>query len=165
MAAVDITSKLHSLPQVVKLVRRPHGLEALGVWVEALSWMHSDRPFQPCVTPAAIRELGASDHHADLLESVGLWDPVAEGNYDPRRNDHAGRPMWRVAPDPYRANIPRHIREAVFARDGYACQVCSGTNDLTLDHIFPWSLGGQDTVENLRVLCRPCNSRKGAKVL
>ncbi len=39
------------------------------------------------------------------------------------------------------------------------------TGDLSLDHIYPWSLGGPDTVENLRVLCRSCNSRKGANVL
>lgn len=31
-------------------------------------------------------------------------------------------------------------------------------------HVYPWSLGGPDTEANLRVLRRPCNSRKGASV-
>lgn len=35
---------------------------------------------------------------------------------------------------------------------------------LTLDHIFPYALGGLATIDNLQTLCGPCNSRKGAKV-
>ena len=34
----------------------------------------------------------------------------------------------------------------------------------TRDHIFPRSLGGSDDLDNLRLLCRPCNSKKGARV-
>lgn len=60
--------------------------------------------------------------------------------------------------------IPERVRATVFDRDGHQCVECSATDDLTLDHIYPWSLGGPDTVENLRVLCRTCNSRKGARV-
>lgn len=62
-----------------------------------------------------------------------------------------------------RATIPEDIRAAVYVRDGGVCQQCGTNKNLTMDHITPWSLGGPDTVENLRVLCRPCNSRKGAK--
>lgn len=60
-----------------------------------------------------------------------------------------------------RVAIPADVRAAVFARDGYACMQCATTDDLTLDHVHPWSLGGPDTPDNLRVLCRSCNSRKG----
>lgn len=62
-----------------------------------------------------------------------------------------------------RAAIPTLVQARVYARDDFTCQKCGATEDLTLDHIKPWSLGGPDTVENLRVLCRPCNSRKGAR--
>ena len=34
---------------------------------------------------------------------------------------------------------------------------------LTVDHILPRSRGGQDIEENIRVLCRSCNSRRGTK--
>ena len=64
-----------------------------------------------------------------------------------------------------RAPIPDEVRSFVYARDGRACQRCGATENLTLDHIHPWSLGGPDTPDNLRVLCRPCNSSKGARVL
>lgn len=63
-----------------------------------------------------------------------------------------------------RAPIPSGIRDFVYDRDGHACRLCGTTEDLTLDHIYPWSLGGPDTPENLRVLCRSCNSSKGDRV-
>lgn len=62
-----------------------------------------------------------------------------------------------------RRAISPEVRDAVRARDGDACVKCHATEDLTLDHIHPWSYGGPDTVENLQVLCRSCNSAKGDK--
>lgn len=35
---------------------------------------------------------------------------------------------------------------------------------LSIDHIFPRSRGGSSDVENLRVLCTTCNTRKGVKI-
>lgn len=61
----------------------------------------------------------------------------------------------------HRAPIPDVVKARVYARDNFTCQKCGATEDLTLDHIEPWSTGGPDTEQNLRVLCRPCNSRKG----
>jgi hypothetical protein len=58
--------------------------------------------------------------------------------------------------------IPLAVKAAVFARDGAACVICGRIELLELDHIVPFSRGGSDTVENLRVLCKPCNSRRGA---
>ena len=64
----------------------------------------------------------------------------------------------------HRRRIPDSVRLAVYERDGLACLHCGVTENLSLDHIHPFSLGGLDTVENLQTLCRSCNSRKGAKV-
>jgi 5-methylcytosine-specific restriction endonuclease McrA len=61
----------------------------------------------------------------------------------------------------HRAAIPDVVKARVYARDNFTCQKCGATDDLTLDHIHPWSIGGPDTEDNLRVLCRPCNSAKG----
>lgn len=43
-----------------------------------------------------------------------------------------------------------------------ACVRCGSTSDLTGDHIIPLRLGGTSTAENIQVLCRSCNSAKGA---
>ncbi|MGA5819719.1 HNH endonuclease [Kitasatospora sp. NPDC094028] len=35
------------------------------------------------------------------------------------------------------------------------------STDLTADHVVPLARGGSSTAENVRVLCRSCNGRKG----
>lgn len=60
-----------------------------------------------------------------------------------------------------RRRIPNDVREQVLDRDGNHCIVCGSGENLTLDHIIPWSRNGPDTVENLQIMCQSCNSRKG----
>ena len=56
----------------------------------------------------------------------------------------------------------RRIRERILARDGYCCQACGESEgSLHIDHIVPKRLGGSDLEENLQVLCKSCNLRKG----
>lgn len=59
--------------------------------------------------------------------------------------------------------LPMATRLAVFARDGFVCPECGATDDLTIDHVTARANGGGDELDNLRVLCRPCNSAKGAR--
>lgn len=47
------------------------------------------------------------------------------------------------------------------------CVVCrtpdSPDNPLTADHIVPVALGGRNVRDNVQVMCRACNSSKGAR--
>ena len=57
----------------------------------------------------------------------------------------------------------REQRERVFKRDGRFCQIC-GTDEgeMHIDHVIPRKAGGTHDLDNLRVLCKSCNLRKGA---
>lgn len=55
----------------------------------------------------------------------------------------------------------RIVAEAIEAQPW--CSVCGATADLTGDHIVPLSRGGSNDRANCRVLCRSCNSAKGAR--
>ena len=60
-----------------------------------------------------------------------------------------------------RAEIPKHVRAAVWYRDRGKCDECNPEHPsgdvLHLDHIKPWSAGGPDTTDNLRLLCERHN--------
>lgn len=63
-----------------------------------------------------------------------------------------------------REPIPSHVRAAVWYRDRGRCADCpidhpSG-DVMHLDHIKPWSAGGSDTTDNLRLLCERHNLKR-----
>lgn len=60
--------------------------------------------------------------------------------------------------------VPKSTREGVFERDDSTCQHCGTTEELSIDHIVPRSRGGSNERGNLQVLCRRCNTSKGARV-
>ncbi len=45
-------------------------------------------------------------------------------------------------------------------RDGFCCAYCGTDKTLEVDHVTPRSLGGTDNLDNLQLLCRPCNLNK-----
>jgi HNH endonuclease len=57
--------------------------------------------------------------------------------------------------------IPQDVRIKVAVRDGGKCRQCGSAEDLHFDHVIPWSKGGANTVNNIQLLCGPCNRRKG----
>ena len=68
--------------------------------------------------------------------------------------------------DHRRPAIPKDIRDLVFNRDGEVCAYCGDTDtDFHLDHIVPWSRGGDHSAANLTVSCASCNLRKGDKLI
>lgn len=56
----------------------------------------------------------------------------------------------------------KELFKFVANRDGLKCTYCGTSFDLTLDHITPIKAGGSNHLDNLQILCRSCNSKKGA---
>jgi DNA-directed RNA polymerase subunit RPC12/RpoP len=55
------------------------------------------------------------------------------------------------------------LRKEILRKYKFICQTCGSERDLSIDHIKPVCLGGTDNPNNLTVLCRSCNSKKGKK--
>jgi len=68
---------------------------------------------------------------------------------------HSGESMINYKRKPISKNLKTYIME----RDG-SCLRCGSDEDLTIDHVTPVSAGGENTHDNLQVLCRICNSKK-----
>jgi hypothetical protein len=66
-----------------------------------------------------------------------------------------------------RRNPPDRLRLRVLDRDAFRCVLCGRSPAtergvvLHLDHIIPFSDGGQTVFENLRTLCETCNQGRG----
>ena len=56
------------------------------------------------------------------------------------------------------------LRQETPTNGKYKCKQCQQLffpDELTVDHITPWSKGGRTVLSNAQLLCRPCNSQKG----
>ena len=62
-------------------------------------------------------------------------------------------------------SIPDHVNAAVHHRDKGTCVQCSYEGPyIEYDHRIPRSKGGQNTVDNIQLLCRMCNLKKGDRL-
>ena len=63
-------------------------------------------------------------------------------------------------------DVNYRIRFKVMQRDNFRCCACGASPakdpnvELHIDHIIPWSKGGETTLDNLQTLCRACNLGK-----
>jgi len=57
--------------------------------------------------------------------------------------------------------IPKSVRQRVLIRDNYRCVKCSSQKDLQFDHIVAVANGGSNEEDNVQLLCKRCNLRKG----
>lgn len=61
-------------------------------------------------------------------------------------------------------HIPDSVKREVWYRDGGCCVRCRSNQYIEFDHIIPFSKGGTNTVRNVQVLCRACNSLKSDRI-
>jgi hypothetical protein len=63
-----------------------------------------------------------------------------------------------------RRNVNWRLRAQVLMRDEAKCRLCGATPrdgaKLQVDHVVPWSKGGETVLANLQILCTQCNIGK-----
>jgi 5-methylcytosine-specific restriction endonuclease McrA len=58
-------------------------------------------------------------------------------------------------------SIPQDVKIAVAVRDQGLCQHCgTSAGPMQYDHVIPYSVGGDNSVENIQLLCWRCNAAK-----
>src|SRR5881296_3910702 len=90
-----------------------------------------------------------------------LLEDLAKKKFSATEHPHPSR-----ATAPGSRHIPAEVKRAVWLRDLGRCTFV-GTNNrrcmsrgfLEFDHIVPFAVGGEATVENLRLLCKKHNHR------
>jgi 5-methylcytosine-specific restriction endonuclease McrA len=115
-------------------------------------------PLNVCNLPRAFRLLFGEKAEVIEFDHQVIRTPRTEYRAPSviRLQHHVKRPRPRV----------KLTRREVFARDHYTCQYCGRqSHDLTLDHVTPRHRGGGHTWDNLVAACKPCNHRKGGKLL
>jgi HNH endonuclease len=85
-------------------------------------------------------------------EILRLWDPTHIKRRTSRRTETS-------------RYVPIEVKAAVWKRDGGKCRNCGSDFALQFDHKKSFSSGGKTNFENLELLCRNCNQRKGSKKL
>lgn len=183
-----VNDKFHSNTKVRK-VRRTHPVKrrdasAVWVWFQAATWSADNKADGFC--PEEIVETFDDDWQDivdRLVQSVG---PSGKGLFEPAIVD--GEPGWMVH-DFLEFNDSREKQEkdalanrmrmdlmrdtklvaAIKRRDRDRCRYCGcqvrwgdqrGPMGATYDHVKPIEKGGKNTLENVVIACRSCNSRK-----
>lgn len=130
---------------------------ASGLFALCASWSLGSP--NPGFVPIEMATSFARPKVISQLLDKGYWLPLQDG-FGMSKGDHVNA-RWALSRDDERAEIPPELRLRIHERDGWTCVECGSADDLTLDHIIPWSWGGPDEEGNLRTLCRACNSSKG----
>lgn len=60
--------------------------------------------------------------------------------------------------------IKAGVKAEVFNRAKNRCELCGSQHALQIDHHKPFAKGGNNSPENLRLICKNCNLREGIKI-
>jgi len=115
--------------------------------------------YLPALLKSHLYEGGSGGGESESIKlEIGNW-VLSRLGY-PTYIEHPQKPKRQKSqPSP-----KRDYRQIVFERDGYKCVKCGDDENLTADHIIPISKGGKTNMENLRTLCKSCNSSKGNRI-
>ncbi|MCL2620430.1 MAG: HNH endonuclease [Defluviitaleaceae bacterium] len=132
--------------------------EILQLWVEL-----GRRP-----TTRDIKE--RSNHHRGKFnDRFGSWGKALERFIEWANDENFVPPDSNILELNRRQtsrDVNLRLKYMILIRDNCKCRVCGKSPAINLgvephvDHIVPWSKGGETVIENLQTLCRDCNLGK-----
>ena len=185
---VDLT--LSADPGLMALVEEVRALNAhnpdfasVTDVLRALCKEHLERHHPAYKKPRKSKAAGRQKTGTDQQCEIGNCEGAAADHRSTIAVEGADHVRTEATPHPdSAAELPRVLRErrgyqsveidrALWKRAGSRCEHvdangvrCSRKFHLQKDHIIPWALGGSDDFENLQLLCRPHNLKKGTRV-
>jgi len=101
----------------------------------------------------------------------GEWIQSETADHDSDEINDEVKDINSTGSEPFRHKTKREItdrlRFRVLMRDGFTCVSCGASPtkalgvELHVDHIVPWSIGGETEESNLQTKCSQCNLGKG----
>lgn len=98
--------------------------------------------------------------HKYLANGCDVWlrkCPICQPKINKSTNDKSSK---------FSRNISDKLRYQILKRDNFRCCACGASPakdpsvELHIDHIVPYSKGGETTIDNLQTLCSKCNLGK-----
>lgn len=124
------------------------------------------RPFSKYACNTYIRRFGswykALQEFIDAMENDETTSPP-DGDDQNLTSGQTSTRLGRRTP----REISDRLRFRILLRDGFTCTSCGSSPmknrgvELHVDHVIPWSKGGETIQENLTTKCKKCNLGKG----
>jgi len=70
-----------------------------------------------------------------------------------------------ASPNALKRSLRGRAKREIHDRDGNRCLLCESDESLTLQHVWPYSAGGETTSRNLVTLCESCNQQLSNEIL
>ena len=116
------------------------------------------------IFPTTKSDAGISDNDAPVEEYIELLEEQA---LEKDLSDKVGPQAEPDRQDPRNYQDPSHpgfitpvVRRKVWTRNKGQCAGCGGRKDLQYDYIVPRTEGGNNTIDNLQLLCKSCHQEK-----
>jgi len=181
-----IQRRFGSWPQALKLAGLQPSRSKLEISVDELFenikalWINLGRQprYSEVRAPASLfsastyeNRFGSWSRALSEFESWANTDPIDELQKRSPENKNAGKVIPGANLRPPKRRTRREIsdrqRFRTLVRDGFRCKSCGASplskpgTELHVDHILPWSKGGETVDQNLETKCAQCNLGKG----
>lgn len=133
-----------------------------------LLWQHygrQPRKAELARTPSKISQGAYRRRFKSWMEALHSFADWANTSDDVRGKNASSEALRSEKKNGRGASL--RLRFKVMLRDRFTCQSCGASPakrlgvELHIDHIAPWSKGGETVFENLQTLCSDCNLGKG----